>query len=161
MSDSSAELLQTIDRIDGVAEQLAKGLQQAIIAQNEAEARRDAEERRSRRRFIITTLSICLAIVLVSVTAVVLFNGQIKTREDADIRSNLNRDRQQCATALLVEFDRRLGEALRVTTQLPRVDPASPEYRFAVDKLNEATTLVTRAPELCYSGKPNPDPVPN
>lgn len=140
---------------------LMGNLELAVIAQQESEANRAAESEQSRRRFFVTIAGIVLAnIVVIAISIAVLLNQQ-DAREVSDARAIANRDRQSCATTLMVEWDARLGEALRLTTQIPRVDPESPQYRDAIENLNRATSLLNHAGELCYGPVPNPSPVPN
>lgn len=154
---SVGEGLQAIGSTVGV---LLENLERALSGQEVAESARQLEASRSRQRFWITIAGIVLANIIVISISVTVLIGQATARDMADARSAANRDRQQCATSLLVEWDARLGDALRVTTQLPQVDPASPEYRNAVARLNSATLLLNQASPLCYGDHPNPDPIP-
>lgn len=147
-------------RIGGTVSELMASLELAVESQRVTEEGRRIEAEKNRQRFWVTIGGIVLANVIVIAISLVVLAGQIQARDAADERAMLNRDRQACATSLLVEWDSRLGDALRVTTQLPLVPPESPEYRRAVNDLNAATALIGRAKELCYGGRPNPDPVP-
>jgi hypothetical protein len=61
----------------------------------------------------------------------------------------------------MVEWDRALGDALRVSTQIPPIDRGSAEFQTAIDNLNQATMLLNDVEGLCYGPIPNPEPVPN
>lgn len=146
---------------------LASSIQGALVAQTEAEESRIREiekaetdrevaERRNVRRFWIMMSVIGLANVIVVCISLVILITQVNARAESDIRSATNRDRQQCATSLLVEFNTRFGEAIQVSTQFPR---GSNEYNTAVAHLNQATELMNQAPTLCYGDNPNPNPL--
>lgn len=160
-SDIMDALGVSLTAVNGTVVDLTTNLEIALVNQRESEANRKHESERNKRRFWVTIGGIILANVIVIVISIAVLLNQQEARELADARSQANRDRQSCATTLLVEWDARLGAALRVTTQLPPVDPASPEYRKAVDDLNQATVLVGDAKNLCYGPVPNPDPVPD
>lgn len=150
-----------LHRVGITVSSLMNNLELARAAQHNTEEARRGDARENRRRFWYTLAGIVLAnIIVITISLVVLF-GQIDAREEVDARSTANRDRQSCATSLLVEWDQKLGEALRVTTQLPPVPRDSPEYMGAVSELNDATALIGKARVLCYGDMPNPDPVPH
>lgn len=139
---------------------LMTNLETAVVAQQETEEARRHDSERARYRFWITIGGVVLAnLIVVSISIAVLLNQQA-ARELSDDRSRANRDRQSCSTSLLVEWDAKLGNALRVTTQLPPVDRQSREYQSAIDELNAATELIGKAKELCYGPEAVPDPVP-
>lgn len=146
---TSDEPPDAITLISNIADIVA-GLSTALVAAVELE----------RRRYRLTFGALALVFLTVFVGAVLLLVGQARARSDTETGRELNRVRQQCATVLLVEFDAALGNALRVSTQLPRVDPNSEEYRMVIDRLNRTTALFTNVEQLCYGDDPNPNPVP-
>lgn len=150
-----------LHRVGSTVSSLMNNLEMATAAQHNTEEARRHDAHENRKRFWYTIGGILLANVIVICISLVVLIGQIDAREQSDARSTANRDRQSCATSLLVEWDEKLGNALRVTTQLPPVPRDSPEYQRTVNELNAATELIGNARNLCYGEKPNPNPVPN
>lgn len=149
-----------LEIVGGSVGDLLASLQLAVDAQQTTENARRYDAKQSRDRFWFTIGGIVVANVIVIAISVIVLVGQSDAREQSESRSTANRDRQSCATSLLVYWDEKLGNALRVTTQLPPVPRDSPEYMNAINGLNAATALIGNAKELCYGAKPNPDPVP-
>lgn len=150
-----------ITAVGGTVTSLMANLELALIAQQEAEANRAKDAAHNKQRFWVSIGGIILANILVVAVSAVLLVGQQDARELADSRSQLNRDRQSCATTLMVEWQARLGDALRETSVVPPRPPDSPEARAAIERMNQATALLNNVRELCYGPVPNPNPVPN
>lgn len=149
-----------LHRVGGTVTTLMRNLELASAAQQNTEEARRIDAHENRKRFWYTLGGLLLANIIVITISIIVLVGQIDAREESDARSTANRDRQSCATSLLVEWDEKLGNALRVTTQLPPVPRDSPEYQRAVNELNAATELIGHARDLCYGAMPNPNPVP-
>lgn len=147
--------------VSGVVGDVMANLDVAVETQQKTEEARRVDALKNRQRFWVTIGGIVLANVIVIVISLFVLLGQIDARDLSEARSEANRGRQSCATSLLVEWDAKLGNALRVTTQIPIVPRESSEYREAIDELNEATTLIGKARDLCYGEMPVPDPVPH
>lgn len=151
---------ESLRRVNSTVGSLRSNLELAVQAQALTEELRRIDAAKNGRRFWFTIGGIVIANILAISISLAVLLGQIQARDLSDARSAANRDRQSCATSLLVEWDEKVGRFLRVTTQIPAVDRQSPEYQHALAELNAATELIGRAQELCYGPNPNPNPVP-
>lgn len=140
--------------------QLSTTLSSALELQEAAETERVKTVTRTRRQFLLLLAAMAGMLVLVLVVGTVLLIGQIRQNDDLAIRSALSRERQQCATALQVEFNTRLGDAFALSGRVPRPAPDSLEVQKALADLNAITALLHRVDELCYGPIPNPNPIP-
>lgn len=121
-------------------------------------ARELADEKHStRQQFRLLMVLVAFASVLI--TAILLLGGR-NVETEANERSQLSRDRQQCATALQVNWSAKVGDVLKKATEIPRTPRTGEEYQAAVRAMDEATALLHQASALCYGPIPNPYPVP-
>lgn len=139
--------------------EIAEALQRTGVALAAATERIDAAAREARRQFWLTIGGVLTAIVVVVAVGTVLVIGQRSQDDDLAERARISRDRQQCATALMVNYMSHLGDFLNLATVIPRTPRTSIEFEAAVGAMNEATALLKRADDLCYGPIPDPNPV--
>lgn len=140
----------------------------ALAVQADVAVELAAEKRTTRRQFravmaLVAGAALVLASVLVRSDRIQAEDADRRARaqtEAADRRVQLSRDRQRCAEDLDRAWNVAVGEVLKKATEIPRTPRTSDEYQATVARLNEATDLLNRTPELCDGPNPNPNPVP-